>query len=249
MSESDVHPNRESLPFTDRADALDTVGEVIASGSTRFTAQCPRPLLHRPPVFGAFVRIFSGTPAALSTAPVVPPQTYDPFADPAPRTNGELPAGIPDNTLYAVVFSAGTGSAEPGRRPTAYGLNEDDLRRQQPQIFDLLATEFSALHVGFARNGRFRAGIPPRPGRLHSAVSACTPDEVIAITDAPEFLRSLVTATSDIPTDELIVACVRQAYESRAGDYPSLVRMGKQLASLLRNDPDRLTALLARLEP
>ena len=249
MSESDVHPTGESLPFTDRADASDTVGEVIASGSTRFTAQCPRPLLHRPPVFGAFVRIVSATASIPSAAPVLPPPADDPFAEPAPRINGTLPSGIPDDTLYAVVYSAGTGSAEPGRRPTAYGLDEEQLRRQQPQIFDLLATEFSALHVGFAHNGRFRAGIPPRPGRLHGAVSACTPDEVIAITNAPEFLRSLVTATSDIPTDELIVACVRQAYESRAGDYPSLVRMGKQLASLLRNDPDRLTALLARLEP
>ena len=97
-----------------------------------------------------------------------PPAIHDPFADPAPAPPDALPPGIPDGTLYAVVYSAGTGSAEPGRRPAAYGLAEDELRRQQPQIFDLLATEFSALHVGCARDGRFRAGIRPAP-------PGCTP--------------------------------------------------------------------------
>ena len=249
MSENNARPGGESLPLTDPAGVSESVGEVIASGSTRFTAQCPRPLLHRPPVFGAFVRIVTDSASIPSAVPVAPPSIHDPFAEPTPRTNGALPADTPEDTLYAVVYSAGTGSAEPGRRPTAYGLDEDQLRRQQPQIFDLLATEFSALHVGFARDGRFRAGISPRPARLHAAVSNCSPEEVRAVTESPEFLRTLVSAPADVPVDELIVACLGHAFESHGRDYPSLVRMGKQLAALLRDDPDRLTALLGRLEP
>lgn len=237
------------------------VGEVIASTTTRFTAQCPRPLLYLPPVFGAFVRIVPEPPAPRNNSPLAAsseqPATsdhqlatvFDPFADPKPLPATGLPAGIPDGTLYAVVFSAGTGSAEPGRRPTAYGLEEEQLRRQQPQIFDLLATEFSALHVGYARDAAFRAGIPPRPSRLHAAVSDCSPEEVCAVTASPEFLRALITAPGDVPVDEMIVACLRHAVACRGDDYPYLVRAGKQLAALLRDDPDRLTALLWRLEP
>ena len=224
--------------------AAAVVGEVVAANTTGFTAQCPRSLLYAPPVFGAFVRILTA-PASVGASAVE--QVIDPFAD-APTPAG-LPAWVPDGTLYAVVYSAATGTAEPGRRPTAYGLDEDELRRQQPQIFDLLATEFSALHVGYARAGRFRAGIPPRPARLHAAVTDCAPDEVCALTEQPELLRALVKSPPDVPADELIVACILHAYACRDEEYAYLVRAGKQLANLLRDDPDRLMALLGRLEP
>jgi hypothetical protein len=179
----------------------------------------------------------------------LPAAIFDPFADPKPLPVAGLPAGVPDETLYAIVTSAATGSAEPGRRPTAYGLEEEQLRRQQPQIFDLLATEFSAVYAGYAREGRFRAGVPPRPARLHAPVSDCSPEEVRAITDSADFLRALVTSPADVPVDELIVACIRHAYTCRDNNYSYLVRAGKLLANLLRDNPDRLTALLGRLEP
>lgn len=237
-----------TIPAAGNTGERTAIGEVIAATTTVFTAQCPRPLLHRPPVFGAFVRVFPVGGQTQSATVELADRIEDPFAE-RPTTMSGLPAGTLEETLYAVVYSAATGSAEPGRRPTAYGLEEDDLRRQQPQIFDLLATEFSALHVGWAHNGRFRAGIPPRPARLHASVFDCSPEEVCAVSDTPELLRALVKTPPDVPADELIVACLRHAYACRNDDYAYLVRAGKQLANLLRDDPDRLTALLARLSP
>jgi hypothetical protein len=232
------------------AGPLGCIGEVIASSTTGFTAQCPRALLHQPPAFGALVKVEPGdrSPAVRMNGDAPSATVVDYFAErPAPVR--DLPAGTADGTLYAIVYDAATGSAEPSRRPTAYGLAEHDLRQQQPQIFDLLATHFSALHVGYARDGRFHAGLPPRPGRLHAAVAECSPAEVCVLTEAPELLRALVKAPAEAPVDELIAACVRHAYTCRGEDYAYLVRAGKQLAALLRDDPDRLNALLARLEP
>ena len=77
----------------------------------------------------------------------------------------------------------------------------------------------------------------------------CSPEEVRAVTESPEFLRALVAASAEVPADELIVACLRHVSAVRGHDYPSLVRAGKRLAALLRDNPNRLTALLARLEP
>jgi hypothetical protein len=227
-----------------------SIGEVVAAGTARFTAQCPPSLLHEPPAFGSFVKIAVGKALAESVpaAQRAPAGIDDPFAD-LPAPGAGLPPGTPDQTLYAIVYAAATGSAEPGRRPTAYGLDEEQLRLQQPQIFSLLATEFSALHIGYASGGRFRAGIPPRPARLHAAVWECSPDEVCAVSEPPEILRALVKSPSDVPADELIVACLRLACDCRDGDYAFLVRAGKQLATLLRDDPDRLNAILDRLEP
>src|SRR5438477_9137915 len=89
----------------------DFLGEIIEASTTRFVAQCPPERLHAPPAFGAFVKV-SPRGAAL-TAPA--PRSSDPFANPAPRPSLALPPGTPDDTLYALVFSATTGSADPGR--------------------------------------------------------------------------------------------------------------------------------------
>jgi hypothetical protein len=228
-------------------------GEVIEASTTRFTAQCPSERLHLPPDFGAFVKILPAgvrpplAPDALAGHPA--PRELDPFADPVPVSAPVLDAATADSTLYALVYFALTGSIEPGRRAAAYGLEEDELHRQQPQIVALLATEFSALHVGYAQDGRIRSHLPPRPPRLHARVWECTPAEVCALTEDTDFLRPLLVPTGEVSPDELIAACLRSAYLYRDRDTAYLVRMGKQLAMLLREDPERLTALLRKLEP
>ena len=172
----------------------------------------------------------------------------DPFADPLPESAPVLDSA-PDGTLYALVCFALTGSIEPGRRAAAYGLEEDELHRQQPQIVALLATEFAAIHVGYAQEGRIRPHLPPRPPRLHARVWECTPHEIRALTESSDFLRPMLVPTGEVSPDELIAACLRNAYLCRERDTAYLVRMGKQLAMLLRDDPERLTALLRKLEP
>ncbi len=228
-------------------------GEVIEAGTTRFTAQCPSERLHLPPEFGSFVKILppGAQPALLFPArPDLPlEREFDPFADPTPRSSARYDTDAADGTLYALVYFALTGSVEPGRRAAAYGLEEDELHRQQPQIVALLATEFAALHVGFAQEGRIRPHLPPRPPRLHARVWECTPAEVCALTEDSDFLRPLLVPTGEVSPDELIAACLRTAYRYRDNDLAYLVRMGKQLAMLLREDPERLTALLRKLEP
>jgi hypothetical protein len=227
--------------------AEEILGEIIEASTTRFLAQCPRQKLHKPPAFGAFVRILPPGSVAPASQDSIPSE--DPFADPVLPVPGSLPSGMPEGTLYALVCAASTGSAEPGRRPTAYGLDEQQLRAEQPQIFDLLATEFAALHIGFAEGERVRPYLPPYPPRLHAFVTACSPGEVCALTAAPDFLRFLLAAPGEAGADELIAASLRHAYRCRNADFTFLVRAGKQLAGLLRDDPDRLTAILHKLEP
>jgi hypothetical protein len=226
---------------------------VIEASTTRFTAQCPAERLHLPPDFGTFVKILPA--GAQPTAAVDPARKQtvgreeDPFADPVPALSTGALVGVADGTLYALVYFALTGSIEPGRRAAAYGLEEEELHRQQPQIVALLATEFAALHVGYAHEGRLRPHLPPRPPRLHARVWECTPAEIYALTENPDFLRPLLAPAGEVSPDELIAACLRNAYLCRDRDTAYLVRMGKQLAMLLREDPERLTALLRKLEP
>ena len=226
------------------------LGEVVEASTAYFRAQCPRALLHEPPELGALVKITPrGVPMPdASPAPAALPPDFDPFADTSARVLPTLPAE-PDGVIYAVVCLAATGPSEPGRRAAAYGLDEENLREQQPQIFELLSTEFVARPVACVEAGRFRMALPPRPPRLHAPVMACQREETGAIPDAPDFLRAALAFPVETNADEIIAACLRRAFQCRDQDFAFLVRAGKRLALLLRDDPERLTALLRKLEP
>lgn len=200
-----------------------SVGEVIESTTTRFRAQSH--VLNEPPPFGAFVRVGA------------PPDSTDPFEAPRPA----------DGTLYAVVAWAETTSLEAGRRPAAYGLDEETLRREQPQIYELLATQFECLVIGHADGGALRPYLPPRPAPLHRQVYACETNEVALVTARLDFLRTIVgTAECEAP-DELMAAALRGAAQARNNDREFVIRVGKELALLLRDDFERLSFVLRKL--
>lgn len=148
--------------------------------------------------------------------------------------------------VVGIVFNVFTHSIEPSRRPTAYGKTEDELRLEQPQIFELLRTEFQALVIGYADETGAVPILPPQPARIHSFVFECSDDEVRAFTQTDDYLRSILNTTK-IPTDELIVATLRHALRAHGHEREYLVRMGKELSRLLRDDYDRLSAVLRRI--
>src|SRR5687768_12599107 len=208
------------------AAATDSVGEVIEASTTSFTAESRR--LDSPPPFGSFVRIL---PSLNSGSEV-----RDPFEETA----------APTGTVYGVVMEARTASRDPNRRAASFGLSEDDLRREQPQIWELLATDFVCLTIAHASEGEIRPYLPPRPPRLHAPVQPCSESEVCRIVEGLAFLRAISTADCAC-CDELMAAALREGYRCSGKDDEFLVRAGKQLAALLTNDYERLAAILRKL--
>ncbi len=238
------------------------LGEIVEAGTTAFIAQClevPReivPKLYDPPPFGAFVKIGRPAPNA-APAPDSPAALSlsededDPFATSLPMPAPALPASALPAATYALVYGANTSSLEPSRRPSALGFaDEDEMRRQQPQIFELLRTEFSGMLVAYSLGdgSPLKRHLPPRPPRIHSRVYACTLAEVQMLTQDLGFLRGILLpsggALPGIPADELAAACLRQARQAQPEDPGFLLRAGRALALLLSDDYDRLQAIL-----
>jgi hypothetical protein len=150
------------------------IGEVIAANTSQFTAQCidvPRPdgvaELPDPPAFGAFVRIGGGGAGEAARSSALP-EDFDPF-----ETSATLPMPPGDDSaavLYGVVFHAEIGAIEAGRPLTAFGLDEESLRREQPQIFELLATRFSAVLIAYCHRHKRRG-----PQNASAAPPAASP--------------------------------------------------------------------------
>ena len=229
------------------------VGEIVESTTTSFVAQClelprqPVAKLFDPPPFGAFVKIVKNPAAAAEDEPAAAREESDPF-DFGSASGPSRPVTLTPSTVYALVFGSATTSLEPFRRPSALGYDEDELRTHQPQIFELLRTEFHGLLAGFTDSaGTLRRHLPPTPPRIHARVYSCGPAEIRALTADLSFLRGVLVAggaLNGVPVDELAAACLREARAHQPNEREFLVRAGKSLASILAEDYDRLQAIL-----
>ena len=197
------------------------IGEVIEANTTGFTAGAYE-LLDAPP-FGALVR---------------------------------AQARADDAGVYGLVYDIRTGSKEPGGRALVRGrtyagreLFDDEIYREHPDLAEVLQTEFSALTVGFVEGARVYQYLPSQPPPVHYSVYECTGDELVRFSESTDFFRTLLYA-NHIPGDELLAAVIRRAARARAGDERAyLVRAGRDVASLLNDDYDRLTGVLRRIRP
>lgn len=194
------------------------VGEVVQSASTHYVAQALR------------------APGGALAMPKAPP--FGAF----------VRAVLEEEALevYGLVYHVETTSVDAVHRPTALNLSRQELREQQPQVFALLRTDFSVLVTGYREDGRLHPYLPPHPPMVHDFVYACTAQEVEALSDNLDFLRTVATF-GQAPTDELVAACLRQAFRLRGGDREFLVGAARTLTNLLKNDYDRLSAILSRL--
>ena len=226
-----AHKNIMRLPlpqFTDENRHPNHIAEVIETSTIEFLAQCLEPddlTFPTMPPFGSWVRALD-------------------------EESG--------NQIYAVVYHATTTPIDSVHRARALGLSLQGLREQQPQIFAMLKTEFRAAIAGFsvdysegsdasqANIGRIYQYIPPRPPQIHQAVYRCEPEEIIYFTEELDFLRTLLQVTG-APVDALTAAAIREVYRLRKADRDWLVKAGRTLSVLLKDDYDRLRLILRQI--
>ena len=153
-----------------------------------------------------------------------------------------------DIISYGVVYHATTAPIDSVHRAVALGMSLKELREQQPQIFAMLRSEIKVVLVGFGSVGNIYQHLPAQPPQIHQAVYACEAEEIENFTNELNFLRTLVQMTN-APVDELIAAVLRNVYQVRKCDRNWLVQAGRKLSLLLKDDYDRLGAILAQVHP
>lgn len=159
------------------------------------------------------------------------------------------------NQVYAVVYYATTMPVDSVHRARALGLSLQDLREEQPQIFAMLKTEFRAAIVGFEQpthnigyNRRVYQYLPPRPPQIHQAVYRCESEAIIKFTEELDFLRTLLLING-APVESLAAAAIRFVYQLRKADRQWLIKAGRNLSVLLKDDYDRLQFILSQIHP
>ncbi len=148
--------------------------------------------------------------------------------------------------VLGVVCQVETTGLDGVHRPLALNLSRQQLREQQPQIFDLLTTRFEAITVGYIEQNTFYQYYPAYPPQIHDFTELCQAEEVRRFTDRLFCLRTLLTHSES--NDEVIAAFLRQSYRARGREREFLVSAGRQLSALLKDNYDRLASILQRLE-
>ena len=239
------------------------IGEVVEAATASFVAQCvdcertEERQLFEPPEFGSLIKIRPMRTANDVSAAAVPPTISesededDPFLTLSTAVNQTQSINLTldvAGTLYAAVSHASMTTLDAGRRPTALGYaDEDELRRHQPQIFELITTEFAGVLLAYSdSNGHLRRSLPPRPPRLHSRVLPCTDQEVVALTEDLQFMRRILNGSikMEASASDLCAAILRHAWSARAFQPSYLQQAGLQLSALLGSDYEALQTIL-----
>jgi hypothetical protein len=114
----------------------------------------------------------------------------------------------------------------------------------------LVPIEVSVLVVGYQQGDEIRQGLPPQPPVSLDEMKMGTETDIHAFTQRLDYLR-LVLNAGQIPSDELLVAHLRQAAATYSGEARNhfLLGVGRELARLLSFDLVRLDGILQRIKP
>ncbi len=262
------------LPVSDRSGTkqrpADHIGEVIEASTTSYLAQCFEPdelTFPSMPALGSWVKsrdeetqnVIYGVVYHARIAPVDTIHRARALGLTAAELREEQPqifAMLKTDFQVAIVgFEPADGVAESleagslsNGSLTIGSVTIESVSSRQSQGYS--GSDPHDLQAGNCQDvappRRFLQYLPPRPPQIHQGVYRCTSADIIAFCQYPEFLRTLLQVTG-IPTDELLAAVIRGCYRLLNNDRAWLTQVGRHLSLLLKDDYDRLGAIVRKL--
>lgn len=153
---------------------------------------------------------------------------------------------------YGVVCFGTTSSADSGRRAirrSTAAAQDEQVYQTHPQLERLLQTTFRVLLVGWQDGQRWRHSLPPSPPPLHHAVHPCDDREAQTFTNQRDYFRLILQAACELPNEQVLGAHIRHIYALRQQDTAWLTTAARECAQLLKQDHQRLLALLSVIDP
>lgn len=153
-------------------------------------------------------------------------------------------------TTFGVVHQIQTGSMDPMRYPFPYQKTEEELVREQPQIFEFLKTTFSCITVGYMEKGKIVYALAGQPVKIHAFVSQAPTDLSKQFFASNKYLHVIFGFTNQITNmDELLLAMIRQQAELALLSQEKMKNFVETFSLLTGNDYRRLKIFLQRVEP
>jgi len=151
-----------------------------------------------------------------------------------------------DCILFGVVHQIVIGSIDTIRTPFAYRKTHEELKREQPHIFEFLRTTCACVIVGYRSGRSLLYMMAPNPPNIHSFVSPITPELAQQFFSCPDYLYVLQASNGSISHfDELLLALIAQSMQQGYLDERGL-RLFMNTYVLIAGNEYRRIKLFAR---
>lgn len=155
-----------------------------------------------------------------------------------------------NRTIFGIVHQIQTGSLDSTRYPFPYQKTEEELQREQPQIFEFLQTTFSCLTIGYLEAGTITYQLAPEPPKIHAFVGHATTEHYMQFFAQERYLHLIFGLSSHIlNVDELLLALLKHLSSSNMLTAENLTKFIETLSLLNGNDYRRLKLFLQRVQP
>jgi hypothetical protein len=152
-------------------------------------------------------------------------------------------------TLFGIVHQVQTGSMDPMRYPFPYQKTEEELVKEQPQIFEFLKTTFSCLIVGYEEKHVIHYLVAPEPPKIHSFITHATTEKSKLFFSNTRYLHLLFVHASHIfNIDELMLALLKNHTALAFLTEEKFVAFMQTYSLLTGNDYRRMKLFLQRAE-
>lgn len=112
-------------------------------------------------------------------------------------------------TIFGIIYDINTGPIDPIRQPVAYQKTEEELLKEQPQIFEFLTTSFSCIAIGYLEDEKLLYNLPPQPPKIHTFVQYATQAQYEQCFAHEHYLYLLFNSTLPINLQELLLAIIK----------------------------------------
>ena len=129
-------------------------------------------------------------------------------------------------------------------------ITEEELKKEQPQIFSFLKTTFSCITLGFQEKGSLHYMLAPEPPKIHALIRPADDEEFRCFFATEQYLHVLFAASATVfNLDELLLALLQRQALLHALSPGKLQAFLDTYSLLTGNDYRRLKLFLQRVQP
>jgi hypothetical protein len=153
-------------------------------------------------------------------------------------------------TYIGLVYEINTGSMDPSRYPFPFKKTEEELKREQPQIFEFLRTTFSSIALGYYHKGTFVYTAPPHPAKMHAFIEPMPLDMQRQFLAYPHYLHRIFALTTYVANiDDLLISMLNEQHRLHAISADFMQSFIQTYSLLTANEYRRIKLFLQRIPP
>jgi len=153
-------------------------------------------------------------------------------------------------TIFGIVHQIQMGSMDPTRYPFPYQKTEQELLKEQPQIFEFLKTTFCCITLGYKQHGKIHYLLSPEPPKIHAFVQNIDKNTNKEFFSSDKYLHLLFGLSGQVfNLEELLLAMINYQVKLNIFSKEKINSFIEAFSLLTGNDYRRLKLFLQRVEP